>query len=258
MVLDFAKMNQETFDTYFKYGASDKWDQNNLQVYRKENVIINQDGLWLRIEKMSENDKQEQWDKFLKDCAVWEIQRKLTPWIFWSGAIISKGYFDVLSEGRIIVPSNIPQGQVGMGIWLVDEWHEKDKNTDRKGNYYFEADFPEAGKNFIQKHWCLFFSMHDGLSINQRNLSVTKIHGRFDETVLNELEWDGEGNFTFSLDGIPLKHSFVELNPDVRPSLLITYAITPQRPDQNFSMTTEPMNVKGIYFKGNYVPKKTW
>lgn len=215
---------------HFTQKPWNKWDHENMQVFIPSQVDVSL-GNFCKItaREATRKEMSRLEDEFKEDCRVWETDHRKKFWKYLSGALTSRRRVNVHKPGRLSMFSEIVHKGINPSLWLFDEWHGSDGNDElgRAGNNYFEVDVVESGPCAIQNKQCVFFSAHWGKSSSSRKMKNDFVRGDYSNRPhYYEVQWDGEGNFVWLMDGVCVFEKKIVLHPDVAPKILVTLGVT--------------------------------
>lgn len=139
-----------------------------------------------------------------------------------SGRCDSKGKLtiDIYNPGKITSKHTTPQHGAVFAIWIYFEEHPRDfHHPDR--DMYFELDIFETEPSDTDRRVKgLIFTSFLGEQHEGSRLETVWFKKELKGIHYTELEWDGNGNFTWRLDGVVMKKKHIDLPPNIEPYVI--------------------------------------
>jgi hypothetical protein len=185
------------------------WSNDCVQKSDTTTFFVSPDTTWFDFDSWRENDS-----------IGWQYTYK-------GGRMDTEGRLevDIYHPGRIVAETTLPQGGVVPAIWLYFAERPQDPHRPPR-SVIWEVDMFETGPSLDQAYRSVFFSAHGGETYERKDLfTTTRILGPFNGFHITELRWDGTGNWEWYLNGIQVKKHFIPNKPDIRPHIILTFAV---------------------------------
>ena len=133
-----------------------------------------------------------------------------------------KQVIDIYKPGRIISKTTTPQDGAVLSIWLYFEEHPWDPHKPDR-DCYFELDIFEMEPSWPTKAAGMIFTDWLGHHHYDSHGKTTRMNRKLEGWHYPELSWDGQGRFTWKLDGVVMKRKHVKLPPKIKPYVIYSF-----------------------------------